>query len=187
MRYIFPENFEEITEALSDEEAGRLLRAMLAYINRGETITLNGAERVLFPQMRKDIDTFIKKSTELSKTRSASGKLGGLAKSGKAKQTLSNSSKSKQKLANASKCFTPPTPEEVEAYCNENGFWVDANQFCDYYKSNGWKVGSAPMKDWRATVRNWNRREQEKRRVDNGQKSTAQRLIERIEAGEFDD
>ena len=31
----------------------------------------------------------------------------------------------------------------------------------DYYQSNGWRVGKQKMKDWKAAVRNWARREKE--------------------------
>ena len=53
--------------------------------------------------------------------------------------------------------FTPPTLEDVEGYCIERNNNVDAQRFIDYYTSNGWKVGKNPMKDWKATVRNWER------------------------------
>lgn len=53
--------------------------------------------------------------------------------------------------------FSPPSVEEVKAYCSENGYAVDAQRFVDYYTSNGWKVGKNPMKDWKAAVRTWNR------------------------------
>ena len=56
--------------------------------------------------------------------------------------------------------FTPPTVEEVKAYCNEKGYTgVDPERFVDYYTSNGWRVGKNPMKDWKAAVRNWNGKE----------------------------
>ena len=32
---------------------------------------------------------------------------------------------------------------------------VEANKFCDFYESNGWKVGKNKMKCWKAAVRNW--------------------------------
>lgn len=51
--------------------------------------------------------------------------------------------------------FSPPTVEEVHAYCKEKGYTIDPQRFVDYYTSNGWKVGKNPMKDWKATVRNW--------------------------------
>lgn len=56
--------------------------------------------------------------------------------------------------------FFPPAVEEVEAYCREHGCFVDAGKFVDYYESNGWRVGKNRMKDWKAAVRNWNRKEQ---------------------------
>lgn len=55
--------------------------------------------------------------------------------------------------------FTPPTVDEVEAYCTEKGYNVDPDRFVDFYTSIGWKVGKNPMKDWKAMVRNWSRKE----------------------------
>lgn len=53
--------------------------------------------------------------------------------------------------------FTPPTLDEVKAYCKERGNHVDPERWHDYYSSNGWKVGKNPMKDWKAAVRTWER------------------------------
>ena len=58
--------------------------------------------------------------------------------------------------------FSPPTVEEVRAYCTERGNTVDAERFCDYYASKGWMVGKTPMKDWRSACRNWERRGESK-------------------------
>ena len=55
--------------------------------------------------------------------------------------------------------FTPPTEEEVRAYVLERGSGVDPRRFVDFYASKGWRVGSQPMRDWRAAVRTWERRE----------------------------
>lgn len=55
------------------------------------------------------------------------------------------------------KRFTPPTLEEVQAYCDERNNGVDAQRFIDYYTSNGWQVGKNKMKDWKAAVRTWER------------------------------
>ncbi len=57
--------------------------------------------------------------------------------------------------------FVPPTVRDVEAYCLEAGLRIDAQRFVDFYASKGWRVGSAAMKDWRAAVRNWAKRDQE--------------------------
>jgi hypothetical protein len=55
------------------------------------------------------------------------------------------------------KRFTPPTFDEVKAYCLERKNSVDPQRFVDYYSSNGWKVGKNAMKDWRAAIRTWER------------------------------
>lgn len=57
--------------------------------------------------------------------------------------------------------FTPPTTEEIQAYCTEKHYNINPEHFIDYYESNGWKVGRNSMKDWKAAVRNWNRRDKE--------------------------
>lgn len=51
--------------------------------------------------------------------------------------------------------FTPPSPEQVEAYSREIGYPLDGQAWCDFYERKGWKVGSAKMKKWEAAVRNW--------------------------------
>lgn len=60
------------------------------------------------------------------------------------------------------KRFTPPSVDEVAAYCRERGNVVDAQRFVDFYASKGWKVGNAGMRDWHAAVRNWERQDSTK-------------------------
>ena len=54
-----------------------------------------------------------------------------------------------------SKRFTPPTLEEVTAYCNERNNNVNPQRFIDFYESKGWTIGKNKMKDWKACVRTW--------------------------------
>lgn len=70
--------------------------------------------------------------------------------------------KEKKSVKKAASRFTPPTLEEVQAYCEERGNNVDAQRFIDYYTANGWKVGKNSMKDWKAAVRTWERSEDKK-------------------------
>lgn len=53
------------------------------------------------------------------------------------------------------KRFTPPTLEEVKAYCDERKNSVDPDTFINFYESKGWFVGKNKMKDWKAAVRTW--------------------------------
>ena len=55
------------------------------------------------------------------------------------------------------KRFEKPTLSQITQYCLERNNSVNAEQFYDYYESNGWKVGKNSMKDWKACVRTWER------------------------------
>lgn len=57
------------------------------------------------------------------------------------------------------KIFRKPTADEVAEYCKARGNSIDPQGFVDHYESNGWLVGRNPMKDWKAAVRTWERRQ----------------------------
>lgn len=57
--------------------------------------------------------------------------------------------------------FQKPSLEEIRSYCLERGNKVDPEQFFNFYESKGWMVGKSPMKDWRAAIRTWEKREKE--------------------------
>lgn len=63
-----------------------------------------------------------------------------------------------------------PSIEEVQEYITMNNYAVNAEGFIDYYESNGWKVGRNPMKDWKACVRTWHKKEEERRAQQRSQK-----------------
>lgn len=66
--------------------------------------------------------------------------------------------------------FVKPTVSEIIAYVLELKATVDAKHFYDYYESNGWRVGRNPMKDWKATVRQWHNRNLEGNLYNNARK-----------------
>ena len=60
--------------------------------------------------------------------------------------------------------FVPPDVGEVRTYCLERDNHVDPGSFVDYYQARGWKLaGGQSMKDWRAAVRTWERREKQQK------------------------
>lgn len=56
------------------------------------------------------------------------------------------------------KRFKKPTLEEVQDYCTQRQNNINGEHFIDYYEANGWKVGKNPMKDWKAAIRTWEKR-----------------------------
>lgn len=90
-----------------------------------------------------------------------------------------------RKEVSAAKRFTPPTVDEVKAYCDERGNSVDPERFVDFYASKGWMVGKTKMKDWKATVRNWERSEKAKttttQHPDKSKKAGLEKIMKKLE------
>jgi predicted phage replisome organizer len=89
-----------------------------------------------------------------------------------------------QVITSLSKKFTPPTVEEVKAYCEERNNGIDAEWFVAFYSSKGWKVGNQPMKSWKSAIVTWEKRN----RQDNSPNSfTARKYTENDVNKLFDD
>ena len=62
----------------------------------------------------------------------------------------------------AKRKFIKPTLEEINQYCSERNNGINAEAFYDFYECKDWYVGKNKMKDWKACVRTWERREDTK-------------------------
>lgn len=58
--------------------------------------------------------------------------------------------------------FKPPTVEDVSKYCLDRGNSIDPEAFIDFYTARGWLIGKNKMKDWKAAIRTWERRSNDK-------------------------
>ena len=58
--------------------------------------------------------------------------------------------------------FIKPTIEEIKAYCDERKNNIDPEYFFNYNEARGWMLGKTHMKDWKATIRTWEKKEKEK-------------------------
>ena len=75
------------------------------------------------------------------------------------KQQIENTD-NKQQIKETAKRFTIPTLEEIQDYCNERQNKINPEYFLDYYTARDWKFNNGgKMKDWKATIRNWERLE----------------------------
>lgn len=72
--------------------------------------------------------------------------------------------KEKEKESSRRGRFTPPSLEEVKAYCNERNNSVDPQTFIDFYTAKDWMIGKNKMRDWRAAVRTWERNRSERKK-----------------------
>lgn len=167
----------EQTAALSDAEKGRLFISILEYARSGLVPDDSGRESILFPAFKAAID----RDKEISEIRAEIGSKGGSAgkdeskvKQNEAKASKAKPTKTKTKTKTQEKDeenekervrekpaprFSPPSFDEVKAYCLERGNGIDPQKFIDFYASKGWMVGSSKMRDWKASVRTWEGRD----------------------------
>lgn len=54
--------------------------------------------------------------------------------------------------------FIPPSISDVEQYCREKGYHINAERFVCFYAQKGWMVGKNRMKDWKRAVQGWETR-----------------------------
>tara|TARA_Y100001972_G_C7636287_1_gene319479 strand:- start:887 stop:1525 length:639 start_codon:yes stop_codon:yes gene_type:complete len=84
---------------------------------------------------------------------------GVLAKMLKSNTTINNTNLTD---SNKKAFFKKPSVIDIIDYCKERNNNLDAEAFIDFYESKDWKIGKNKMKDWKAAVRTWERRETNK-------------------------
>jgi DNA-binding transcriptional regulator YhcF (GntR family) len=60
------------------------------------------------------------------------------------------------------KRFVKPDAAEVTEYAASIDFPLDGTGFVDFYESKGWLIGKNPMRDWKAAVRTWKKKNYER-------------------------
>lgn len=83
----------------------------------------------------------------------------GMGNGGNNNTNINNTSINNNINKKSSKRFTPPTVEEVAAYCRERGNRVDPQRFVDFYEAKGWMIGKNKMKSWKSAVHTWENRD----------------------------
>ena len=172
---------KSMLDALPDDVVGKGIKAALNYFSTGEVGQLGQLEMVVFASIKADID-----EANADYLRDVeNGKKGGRPKltdeekppvregnpplttvtEGDGEEEGEGEGEKKGVVADkppSRRRFSSPTVDEVMKDCREQGFSVDAERFVDHYESNGWMVGKNKMKDWKAAVRNWSRKEKPK-------------------------
>ena len=169
--FIFQDEYLERLAKLSDQELGRLVRALAIYHATGEQQELAGRESIAYDFIKVDIDRIDEKYAAKCDT-NRNNRQRSPTNDNERERTMTNVPKDKDKVKEEDikendltvikekrQRFSPPTADEVKAYCQERGNHVDAQRFVDFYTAKGWRVGNNPMKDWKAAVRTWEQRD----------------------------
>ena len=171
--FVFYASFMEALELVPDEEYAGCVKCILAYAFEGNDIAATQMERIIMALVRPQIDANKKRRKNGEKGK-AYGSLGGRPKKETPMEAEENPIGVINETPNVNvndnanvndkkkKRFTAPTVEEVKEYCIARNNNVDPESFVAFYDSKGWKVGNASMKDWKAAVITWEKRQKSK-------------------------
>lgn len=186
-------SFRDAARQMPDDERLKFWDALMDYALDGTEPAIGGVAGIVFTAIRPTIDN--RTESVVQGTKGGRPKKGGFENSergvfenskGGFSETQKGGFEKPKTYAEAEEeaeveeekkkaRFTPPTLSEVKAYCQErvrNGHpAVNPEAFVDFYASKGWKVGNQSMKDWKAAVRTWEKRET-KMRGDPARKKT---------------
>jgi len=70
-----------------------------------------------------------------------------------------NTSINNKSINNKGVSFKKPTVNDIKEYCLWRNNGIDAETFFDFYESKNWLIGKNKMKDWKACVRTWEKRQ----------------------------
>jgi hypothetical protein len=185
-------DFRELMEPLSAEEKGRLFEAMLSYAMDGAEAVLEGNERFIWPVARRTIDqeaAAYESKVEANRERARKGaearwgkgtdsasmpkNAAGMSKDSKNAQEQEQDQEQKEDQYQehdqeyvyeqpAGADTHIPEREEIEAYCRERKNGIDPDYFYNYYKATGWQVGQNPIRDWKALIQAWEKRDEQR-------------------------
>lgn len=210
--FVMYESWGAAIEKMNNEQAGELIKAIYAFQKNPDVVPEDPAIAFVFEIIKQKLEEDNKRYEEVCAARSEAGKKGGRPKinaSDKKQMVSEESKKSKCFSEKAKKAdndneydndlkentlegvkekrFAPPTLENVSEYCREMGYTnVDAVCFIDFYTSNGWMVGKNRMKDWKAAVRNWDRREKNPQRQDGAAEVAKKNCFHNLEEHGYD-
>lgn len=180
---------------LPDEQAGKLIKHIFAYVNdenpESEDLLLTIAFEAIKTQLKRDLkkyENYIDKQKEngrkggrpktqpfLDETQKTQAFFQKPKKADNVNVNVNENVIIKENIKEKPIRFTPPTADEVKAYMLEQGMDDLSQKWVAFYEAKGWLIGKNKMKDWKAAVRTWKTN------------STPQTTIKQIKASLNDD
>lgn len=163
---------------LSDDQAGKLFKHILSYVNDENPVTNDVIIDLVFEPIKQSLKRDLRRYEEIIEKRSLAGKVGGV-ESGESRRKKKEAKEAnalkrkqtKQRQANEAVSDNdndnvkeekkyksiPPSLEEIDFRIKERLITsFTAETFFAHYNSNGWMVGKNKMKDWDSTLTTWN-------------------------------
>ena len=160
---------------LPDEQAGKLIKHIFAYVNDEEPTSEDLLLTIAFESIKTQLKRDLRKYENYIDKQKENGRKGGRPKTQpfldetqktqafflkpkKADNVNVNVNENviiKENIKEKQSRFVPPTAAEVKAYMQEQGMDDLSEKWLAFYESKGWLIGKNKMRDWKAAVRTW--------------------------------
>lgn len=160
--FILYTEYKETFDALSDEQAGKLIKYIFKYVNGDAGKLDDKALQLAFIPIKQNLQRDLEKWKIKQQQRKDAGRKSAEARK---KQRKSTAVSDRQRTStvnvngnvngNGKKRFTPPSLNEVIKYFKENGFSKDlAKRAFEHYKLADWHDSRGnPVKNWKQKMR----------------------------------
>ncbi len=168
--YVMYKSWSKMFLQLEPEKAGKLIQAICAYQDGEEYVIGDPVLEAVFSMFKETFDAdrvAYEEKCEKNRTNALNRLRSQANANDRLRSTYDNDNeydndndlKEKESKKKLSARFVPPSLQEVKGYCLERKNKVDPEGFIDFYTSKNWMVGKTKMKDWKAAVRTWERRD----------------------------
>ena len=167
--FIFYRSFKDSMSDLPDKDKLLMYEAIADYSLDLKEPALSGFPKALFSLIRPILDANIQRWKNGRKGSAPIGNINARKTTEKQPRDNRNSTEkqpNKDKDVNKDKEYNIKNKDvnvedksSMKDYIQKNSYSVDASTFIDFYTSKGWMVGSNKMKDWKAAVRTWQRKQ----------------------------
>ena len=160
---------------LPDEQAGKLIKHIFAYVNDEDPESDDLLLTIAFESIKTQLKRDLKKYEHYIDKQKENGRKGGRPKTQpffdetqktqafflKPKKAdnvnvnVNDNEIVKENIKEKAARFSPPTADEVKTYMQEQGMDDLSEKFVNFYEAKGWQIGKNKMKDWKAAVRTW--------------------------------
>ena len=194
--FICHDDYLAKTAKLTDEEVGRLFRALMAYHATGEEKEITGREWLAFDFIREDIDR-AEQAHEEKCRKNRENRMNAIDNERQRSSTdvnerqrsstykdkdkdNDNDKENEKEKDNTKKRFIPPTLEQVTEYMKEINCDIDPQYFLDYQEARNWILSNGKQaKDWKAVIRTWAHNNFSKPQQQTGKVVVAQQYTQR--------
>lgn len=169
--FVFYTEWEELFEALNDEEAGKLIKHVLRYVNDKEPQAPDRLTDISFIPIKQTLKRDLKKYEEKAKAARLNGLKGGRPKKvTKPKETKKtqpffeepkkavnvNDNVNDNAIDSKNPNEQPPTIEQVKAYFQQRQVSsIEANAFFDFWGASNWCNDLGKNVNWQQKAISW--------------------------------